>query len=797
MPPKSSKAKARAAARAEKREAKKGANGGDDDEQNNIKLGEDQADTSKGSEDIGDSTDAESEGGFEDAQGGEEDGLQRSRSQQNADAEQQEEKEEEEGAGTSEDKEAASAQGEDVAAEEAGDAGTAASVDEAATDAADQAQEEHTSDAAAAQTTTSELAEDTTAAEKGNEKPAMETIVTPPEATESAGATPATESNGATPATESTGATPATGAQQRPPPPPPRPNVDTSQTGPAAASSSSDASRARSQSSLWDRLRSPAEKATQSSGAGSLLSPDTDSGSPSVPRRPSATSTADGNTSSSRRPSYMPASSSGFFSSLTSAANFAATSAASRGFALPERLGGGSASAAAAGSAERKRLPRHQVDEAKMMEDQMRFAEARHVLATSKDPENIRRLGKDLEEGWREKLREVTELHLSLEDLAASVSDIQDENEHLRAQMAQLSEQIALREEDFEGFQRLTVAHQQREKELWKAEGTEERERLEWKEREAVRILAEERAINAQLRLVLMSTLKDGGASGLISGGSMVARSRDSGNEAEQPSDQTPNSSRRNTMMSGSSGALFDNSYDSEQSSPSQELSRPGAGVGSGGGAAGEEGESIQDDVLFNLNLPHAQNQGGSQGGSSQGARGSGGGSDRIRPTSSLFSDVMPLDQLKLLLRIDDGPADGSDGRGNIDAVLPSVDAQRHNGSANGAIKGNRSGSPASQAMDRTLSPSAASSTSSSAANNQQQQHSSSTSLESHLIAAKGIADYQLSQTLQLENLSLRSRLKDEQRQKGELESEVKVLKDKVAGMEEALGALLEQTGGS
>ncbi|CAO1635344.1 unnamed protein product [Jaminaea pallidilutea] len=784
MPPKSSKAKARAAARAEKREAKKGANGGDDDEQDNIKLGEDQADTSKGSEDIGDSTDAESEGGFEDAQGGEEDGLQRSRSQQNADAEQEDEEEEEEGAGTSEDKEAASAQGEDVTAEEAGDAGTAASVGEAATDAVDQAQQEHTSDAAAAQTTSSELAEDTTAAEKGNEKPAVETIVTPPEATESAGATPATES---------TGATPATGTQQRPPPPPPRPNVDTSQTGPAAASSSSDASRARSQSSLWDRLRSPAEKATQSSGAGSLLSPDTDSGSPSVPRQPSATSTADGNTPSSRRPSYMPASS-GFFSSLTSAANFAATSAASRGFALPERLGGGSASAAAAGSAERKRLPRHQVDEAKMMEDQMRFAEARHVLATSKDPENIRKLGKDLEEGWREKLREVTELHLSLEDLAASVSDIQDENEHLRAQMAQLSEQIALREEDFEGFQRLTVAHQQREKELWKAEGTEERERLEWKEREAVRILAEERAINAQLRLVLMSTLKDGGASGLISGGSMVARSRDSGNEAEQPSDQTPNSSRRNTMMSGSSGALFDNSYDSEQSSPSQELSRPGAAVGSGGGAAGEEGESIQDDVLFNLNLPHAQNQGGSQGGPSQGARGGGGGSDRIRPTSSLFSDVMPLDQLKLLLRIDDGPADGSDGRGNIDAVLPSIDAQRHNGKANGAIKGNRSGSPSSQAMDRTLSSSAASSTSSSAAN---YQPSSSTSLESHLVAAKGIADYQLSQTLQLENLSLRSRLKDEQRQKGELESEVKVLKDKVAGMEEALGALLEQTGGS
>lgn len=539
--------------------------------------------------------------------------------------------------------------------------------------------------------------------------------------------------------------------------------------------------RKRSQSSLWNRLRMPAERAVASSASLSSPSKGGAAADPQAPPQPPP-----------RRPSFKPSPTS-LFSSITSAANFAANSAASRGFGLPERLGGGAAVAAslAPPPAERKRLPRHEVDEAKMMEDQMRFAEARHLLSTSKDAETIRTLGKDLEAGWRDKLAEVTELHVKLEDLAASVSDVQDENEQLRVQLASLSEQIALREEDFEGFQRLTVAHQQRERELWQQESVEEKERLEWREREAVRILAEERAINAQLRLVLLDSLKDqlGASSSARDGGSLTGLTGQrrwsilppgGGDGTVTPPGRQEGSSRDTT--------LFDNVTECEGPSSTQELSRGLQRQSNNGteGGTNDGEEYIQDDVLFNLNLPHAASNDGPHPSTTTVGH----------PITSLVTDVVPLDQLRLLLRLD-----GSASEQQLSAILPNVATGHVTSSHNGVIRSSRNDSVGYQSTRP--------STSSPVSTDQSSIDNGSTAiagtsplivdpcvplnqLHSHLLASKSIADFQLSQSLQLENLSLRSRLKDEQKSNAALQQDVNMLRDKVQGMEEAVSGLLE-----
>lgn len=540
----------------------------------------------------------------------------------------------------------------------------------------------------------------------------------------------------------------------QPPPPPPRPApIDTK------AADEDDAPRKRSQSSLWDRLRSPADKAADASSTN--VNP--------TMMSPTASSSGQASPQEQRRPSYRNLSSTSIFNSLTSAANYAATSAASRGFAIPERLGGAAAMASLSPSnstADRaKRLPRHAVDEGKLMEDQMRFAEARHVLSTSADREVLRSLGKELESGWREKLAEVTQLRVELEDVSSSVEDIQDENGHLREQMAQLSEEIARREEDLEGFQRLTVAHQERERELWKQEGVEERERLEWKEREAVRGLAEERAINAQLRLALFAQLRDGIAAGAGQAGGQ------GGNRLSL----FPAGPIFDQASSSASSEAGDMSPELKQQQQQQRLSRQME-------SNGEESTSIQEDVLFNLNLPHASrsasngNEGGD--GASTPTRSSVSASSAAAArSSSLLSDVVPLDQLRLLLSLEEDEADEGQGQGAAEG-LPS---QQDGSSTTSSLL-----APPPSNLTRT--PSSTSSSSSS-------QPTTLSSLSPHLQSAKRVADYQLSQALQLENLSLRSQLRDANKRAVERESEVAGMREKMQGMEEAIAGLLEGGG--
>ncbi|KAK0554642.1 hypothetical protein OC845_000674 [Tilletia horrida] len=156
----------------------------------------------------------------------------------------------------------------------------------------------------------------------------------------------------------------------------------------------------------------------------------------------------------------------------------------------------------------RSRLPRRDLDEDKLAEEVMRFAEARHVLRTEIDVEELRRLGLRLEEAWREKLAEVGILRAKLESAQDTVGDLEDENANLRKQLGLLSEQIAARETDLEDFQKLTIGQIEAQRALWEEEGREERENLQFNLAQSKRETLEQKSINAQLRLVILGTLQ-------------------------------------------------------------------------------------------------------------------------------------------------------------------------------------------------------------------------------------------------------------------------------------------------
>ncbi|KDN39848.1 hypothetical protein K437DRAFT_264455 [Tilletiaria anomala UBC 951] len=229
-------------------------------------------------------------------------------------------------------------------------------------------------------------------------------------------------------------------------------------------------------------------------------------------------------------------------------------------------------------SSERVRLPRREVDEAQLAEDVMRFADARHVLRTVTDGNRLRDLGIRLEEGWREKLAEAQSLRARLEEAQDTLEDLEDENEHLRTQLGTLSEQIAAREDAFEQLQRSTIEHQTREKSLWREEAREERENVLFQVAEAQRQLAEERAVTAQLRIVLQSA-----KSGRID----VLDSIDTGDGTSAPAEIQDKPSV-DARQSPESGAVLRRQSQSSESKLDQDC--------------GEKvGDEIQNDVLFNL----------------------------------------------------------------------------------------------------------------------------------------------------------------------------------------------------
>jgi hypothetical protein len=115
-------------------------------------------------------------------------------------------------------------------------------------------------------------------------------------------------------------------------------------------------------------------------------------------------------------------------------------------------------------------LPTRNVDEAKVAEDAMRFADARHLIKIEQDIEVIRQLAERLEQGWREKQHELATMRHHLEESQLHLHDIRDENKHLRSQLASMSEQIVARDNDFEELQKVAVEQSKKERAIWEIE---------------------------------------------------------------------------------------------------------------------------------------------------------------------------------------------------------------------------------------------------------------------------------------------------------------------------------------
>lgn len=135
-------------------------------------------------------------------------------------------------------------------------------------------------------------------------------------------------------------------------------------------------------------------------------------------------------------------------------------------------------------------LPKRNVDEAKVAEDAVRFADARHVIKTEQDMEVIRVLAERLEQGWREKQHELAVMRSKMEDSQLHLHDIRDENKHLRSQLATMSEQIVARDVDFEELQKMAVEQSRKERDIWEIEKHQAVQEVEEKVKELQEELA-------------------------------------------------------------------------------------------------------------------------------------------------------------------------------------------------------------------------------------------------------------------------------------------------------------------
>ncbi len=120
-----------------------------------------------------------------------------------------------------------------------------------------------------------------------------------------------------------------------------------------------------------------------------------------------------------------------------------------------------------------------------------------------------------------------------LEDFQHGLQDVEDENMGLRTSVATLSEQIAQIETAYHTFQVSTIEQMRKERELWEDDRREELEILRWDNTEKARLLETQRAINAQLRLVIFGGMQKGAAAGAGAGAMSPSASRGSRSEAE------------------------------------------------------------------------------------------------------------------------------------------------------------------------------------------------------------------------------------------------------------------------
>ncbi|KAL9932493.1 hypothetical protein V8E36_008610 [Tilletia maclaganii] len=495
----------------------------------------------------------------------------------------------------------------------------------------------------------------------------------------------------------------------------------------------------------------------------------------------------------------------------------------------------------------RSRLPRRDLDEEKLAEDVMRFAEARHVLRTENDVEELRLLGLRLEEAWRDKLGELNILRAKLESAQDTVSDLEDENGNLRVQLGLLSEQVAARETDLEDFQRLTIGQIEAQRALWEEESREERENLQFTIAQAKREALEQKSINAQLRLVILGTLQgrldglsdwlskqdeDGSKRTSKRLSAQIASRRESLKSrmlrmdslarcvGEEGGDQVSTPSlRQQEGVEGSSDAVGPGSSvmdevssttsgkapggSSESSEDDEEAdTKAGSGASSGKQRARkatedgvEEGDDLFDieDVLFNLPM------------SPQSVPG--------RPATLLFNEPLNVDQLRKMgffrEQLNSSTSSTTD-------FSPGTDADLLNSGANGiGVTGLESlllspsasfdkprGLPQRSATTTALlsptspnggtSLSSSTSSASTAATSPQQQQQTQRLL---MVVEKLQADQKLAEAARLENVMLLKRYEDEARRANELEEELEQTKIRLEQTEAAVADLFGAEG--
>lgn len=151
----------------------------------------------------------------------------------------------------------------------------------------------------------------------------------------------------------------------------------------------------------------------------------------------------------------------------------------------------------------RLRLPRREVDEAKLADLIISCADARHILKTDTSPTRLKQVGLKLELGWREQLAEAQQLRNRLEVTQDTVEDLEDENNHLRSQLGGLSEQIVSREDDMKRLAQATEMQISRERAKVEAELQAAKAEVAVEVAQLQRSLAEEKAFAVGLGMLL------------------------------------------------------------------------------------------------------------------------------------------------------------------------------------------------------------------------------------------------------------------------------------------------------
>ena len=156
------------------------------------------------------------------------------------------------------------------------------------------------------------------------------------------------------------------------------------------------------------------------------------------------------------------------------------------------------------------RLSRTRIDETALANLIISCADARHILKTSSDAEQLRAVGLKLERGWRAQLDEAQQLRAKLQTAEDTVADVEDENRQLRVQLGTLSEEVVMREDEVSLVKAECEAKVESARREEEERREEERRRWETRIKEWERRWREEISFSLGLGMILTQRSDDG-----------------------------------------------------------------------------------------------------------------------------------------------------------------------------------------------------------------------------------------------------------------------------------------------